>query len=230
MSNNIAISAFSDFLTFFKLWFPVNTGVALFDSYRKRRAEEGFHTLIAALKDGDFSKVYDDDKVAIMYQYSLAIVSGRANRNLKLLANLIRNICSGKQLNYGEYTEEYSKFAKILEDLSREEITILSVYAKFMNKQPEKVYDMAEATKNEADEAVFKKEESEMVSLYLKVKEYCANNNIMDTATFFAACTALHRTGLIYNNGGFDGGAEFPTKRFFELKELVDLNISYDNI
>lgn len=206
MNSDIAVAVFSDFLSFFKLWFPVNTGVVLIDAYREKRAQEAFNILISAIKSGDFSKVYNDDKIAIMYQFSLAIISGRANRNLMLLATLIKNICSGKQLNYGEYTEEYTKFAKILEDLDKDEITILAVYAKFAA------------------------EETDMISLYQKTKEYCMNNYIMDSATFLATCTALHRTGLMYNNGGLDGGAEIPTKRFFELKELVDLNIAYNNV
>lgn len=107
--------------------------------------------------------------------------------------------------------------------MDREEITVLAAYARFSGEQSGTVYSETE-TPDKSIIALrrFEKEEDDMIVLYRKVKKFLVGEKIMDESTFLAVCTALHRTGLLYNNGGFNGGAEFPTSRFFELKKLVD--------
>ena len=196
----------SDFLALSGKWWPVNTGVALLNKFRKNRIKEAGNILLSQVGNGDFSNVFDDDRVAMMYQYGLAAINGRANRNLMLLAQLIRNISLGQKLDYGGYIEEYAKYARILEDLTKEEITILAVYAKFS------------------------KGTTDRFGVYTNAKEYIIHNKIMDSERFWAVSSALSRTGLIRNNGGFDGGAEITTVLFDDIVKLVDFNYDLDSV
>lgn len=78
------------------------------------------------IRQGDFSRVYEDDKIAICYRLMRDAMEGVAKNNLRLMAHLVCGLNEKEQLT----APNFQKYAKIIADLDQDEVKILAISAR----------------------------------------------------------------------------------------------------
>ncbi|HJQ59866.1 MAG TPA: hypothetical protein VJ890_23360 [Vineibacter sp.] len=88
-----------------------------------RRLKQARAILIDELRAGRTLPQFvasEDDAVAIIYRYGRAATEGAAQRNLRLMARMIRASTATRPL----YADDFLRYAPMIESLSREEILL----------------------------------------------------------------------------------------------------------
>ena len=91
--TNLSGGLFADALSV--LGIPANTATNVFRAFMRRRTDEGCDILLGALRAGEIDSLHaanEDEVIAIMYRYLLAVRDGAARRNLRLLAGSALNL------------------------------------------------------------------------------------------------------------------------------------------
>lgn len=94
-----------------------------------RRAKELQTIIESELRQGDFSRVHDDDKISIMYRLMNDINEGVGKNNIRLLAKTIVGLNNKEQLT----ASRFHYFNTIIAPLSHGEIIFLAEIVKAYN-------------------------------------------------------------------------------------------------
>ena len=185
---------------------PPGTTASLIREYLNKRAEVGRDILFDQIGKGEISKIYaasEDESIAIIYRYGLAIREGAARRNLKLLALVIVGLARRDCL----YADEFNKYAEMLARLSRDEILVIGTLHRHRTKA-ERNRGRSISTHEWWPKAV-----EELVPLQFSSEEHVV-----------AICCSAMRSGLVLTPRDFDSSGEFATSPIMdEVAELVDI-------
>lgn len=183
-------------------------GGILLAPFLKKRVKMLQEVILSEIRQGNFSQVYEDDKIAISYRLMRDALEGVAKNNLCLMARLICGLAEKEQLT----AHNFQKYAKILADLDYEEVEILAEIVKKYESLPPRESEEYEFAKHRlVDSLLFDKfgapppKDAERYSeIYVRLNR-------------------LERTGFILKRGGGfatskDGiyGSPFTVTSFFE--------------
>ncbi len=115
----ITETMFADVLA--ALGLPSSSFSALFSGFLRGKINESFGILLEELRAGNMSELHvasENETVAVCYRYLLAARDGAARRNLRLLAKAMVGLAQRDQL----YSDEFNKYAGVLENLTRDQI------------------------------------------------------------------------------------------------------------
>jgi len=195
---------FRDIITDVSLW----SAEKRVNTYIEKRKEELRNVILCEIRQGNFSHVYDDDKIAICYRLMRDAIEGTAKNNLRLMARLICGLNEKKRLT----AMTFQKYEKILADLEQEEIEIIAGIVKKYKELP---------SKNDSE---YEKAKHQLIDSVLFDK--FGNRKSMDNqkySEYYVQMMRLERTGLIVRHGGGfasynDGvfGSPFSITCFFE--------------
>lgn len=202
MTNNTWVAICEDVIGFYGI--PTNTIKSFFEK-RKKLLDD---VILAEIRQGDFSRVHEDDKIAICFRLIRDTIEGTAKNNLRLMARLICGLNTKNRLT----ATTFQKYEKILADLEPEEIEIISGIVK-------KYYELP--AKNEAN---YEKAKHQLIDSFLLDK--FGDPKSKDTKKYsenYTRMIQLERTGFILRHGGGfayhdDGiyGSPFSITSFFE--------------
>lgn len=133
MNNNlpqkICSGIFQDVLSLCGI--PTSTAEAIYDSILQKRSEDALNMLFCKIRQGNFNNIDQNEFVSIIARYQRDAVEGIAKNNLRLMARLICGLNEKGQLT----APNFQKYAKILADLSLDEIDILGRLAKYKDDE-----------------------------------------------------------------------------------------------
>lgn len=205
MMTNTWIAICDDVVGFYGI--PTNT----IKSFFEKRKELLRSVILSEIRQGDFSRVNEDDMIAICYRLLHDAMEGVAKNNLCLMARLICGLNKNGQLT----ANNFQKYAKILADLDENEIVFLATSIKYINQYNNefKMYD--KALDNALIEIFGEKKEEKFAD-----KKY------------EALLVGLQRTGLIVKNSMGWSGYSYKNEFSFtqKFKELVDLFPNWEDI
>lgn len=187
-----------------------DVGKSLLKKYQNQKKENLRWVIEKEIRQGNFSRVNEDDMIAICYRLTREALEGTAICNLRLMARLICGLNEKGQLT----ANNFQKYAKILADLDENEIVLLATTIKHLEKNSDsfEMYDRA------LDNA--------LIELF---GERQGKTNIL---SYHSLLTGLQRTSLVIKNGMGSGkykyGHEFSLTPKF--KELVDLFPNWEDI
>lgn len=176
---------------------------ASYKTYKQNKLLEARNILLEHISEGEFAQIPEDEQLELIDRFLIAVNNGIAKQNLKLLAKLIRASLEGNVITKGIFASQFSKYAKILEELTYDEMVILSIYAKFVLEG----CGNSEDTKNKISENVAK---------------YIIKNKIFDGYELYAKQCALQRTGLFLVEPALGGFVFRPNRDFYDLIKHID--------
>ncbi len=97
-------------------------GISALKSYYNKQKEKVRWAIEQELRDGDFSRVHEDDLIAIYFRLYHAAIEGTAKNNLRLMARLICGLNEKNKLT----ATSFQRYSKILADLSEAEVQFLA--------------------------------------------------------------------------------------------------------
>ena len=176
-------------------WASLTLGLAVSKALERRR-REAVDVLIAEIekgkKDGiEFTDDEADELVQMLLRFSSAVDAGVARQNLRLLAQVIFGLKRNKTFEYNKF----SKWANILQTLTRNEILFLGAAYHIMNETPDEFWK--------------------------KIRENLSSNFSSDECNEVAA--ALTRTGLILPGSAFGALAYIASPALKELGQLAEI-------
>ncbi|MGQ0444375.1 MAG: hypothetical protein ACT4O2_04410 [Beijerinckiaceae bacterium] len=162
----------------------------------ERRKREAIDLLIAEVAKGkregvEFTNGEAAELVQMLLRFSSAVDAGAARQNLGLLAQVIFGLKRNKTFEY----DKFSKWANILQTLTRNEILFLGAAYHLMNEKPD--------------------------DFWKKIKESLSSNFLSNECDQIAA--ALTRTGLILPMSAWGGMAYIASPALKELGQLAAL-------
>lgn len=188
-----------------------DVGKSLLKKYQNQKKEDLRWVIEKEIRQGNFSRVNEDDMIAICYRLAREALEGTAICNLRLMARLICGLNKKGQLT----ANNFQKYAKILADLDENEIVLLATSIKYINQYNNefKMYD--KALDNALIEIFGEKKEEKFAD-----KKY------------EALLVGLQRTGLIVKNSMGWSGYSYKNEFSFtqKFKELVDLFPNWEDI
>ena len=200
---SMAKEVFPDLMTV--LGIPAGALTALMENYFHRRSQEGLSILLNELKQGEIDSIEaagQDEKIAVIYRYALAIRDGAARRNLKLLARVIVGLAQRDRL----FADEFNKYAEILSKLSRDEILVLGTLHRY------KSHEEKTRGRNISTHQWWPKAIEELVPGPFATEEHVV-----------AVCCSALRSGLLLMPRDWDSTGEFATSPIMdEIAELAD--------
>lgn len=106
------------------------------EPFINRRAKKLQAIIESELRQGDFSRVHEDDKISIIYRLMNDINEGVGKNNIRLLARTIVGLNNKEQLT----ASRFHYFNTILAPLSHEQIIFLAEIVKAYNDPIARVY------------------------------------------------------------------------------------------
>ncbi len=176
-----------------------------FSEYMDRRASEAKEILLEELERGNklASDVDPQSFYGLLFQYLNAVRIGAARRNLQLMA---RVLLEGSIAPIPFEPDEIASCARVLADLSSEEIVFLGTLSR-IQKQNEGQPD-SDAVRIVIQDAVMKE-------LVPKV--------LADPGDFFAVASAVQRTGCVRISSVWGGSRVDATSRLEKLARLSQI-------
>jgi hypothetical protein len=183
-------------------------GQILADGYKifhEKRITEAREILLSELRSGDrlAFDVDADSFYGLLFQYLNAVKIGSAKRNLRLLAQVVRE---GSILPIPFQPDEIASCAKQIADLSHEEILLLGE----LQRQRTKLLSV------EADGDYLK------IGVSDATKEALVPKFLPTEADFLSVASALQRSGLVRLPSVWGGGRVDTTPKFEKLIQLCD--------
>ena len=168
----------------------------------ERRQREGAQALIEELSAGlhgpvVFEELDVEPVVAVSLRISRAIRDGTSMRNIRFLAQVVAGLKKKRALS----EDAFLKWAKIVEDLTRDELLILGIAYRLHTDAPK---PFSERFPNACREAEFSDSERDSI------------------------CAALSRTGLLVPNSAWGGTVYTPSPLLVELGALIELTSEPD--
>ncbi len=177
--------------------------------FLQRRQDELQNIILQEVRDGDFSRVNQDDILSIVYRLLNDINEGVGKNNIRLLARLIVGLNNKEQLS----SSRFHKFNTILATLSYEQLRFLAEIAKAYNDPKTNIA----IPKQVRDVLMYAKIEPRDIYALKK-----AVNNIGDSSILLS----LLGTGFFEN---FNPNI-YEYKLSFLFKEFMDLVENWDDI
>lgn len=210
MTKDLINSAICDILSLFRI--PTATIGSLWNLHCEKRLAASRDILFDEIEQGVFDNIADDDKISLMHRYAQAAMNGAARINLRLLAQAINSLAKGENFAKPIYANEFNRYAQTLETLSEEEIHLLASMYQYRK----------ESTPPHSTITPFEiKYEDDFIE---KFASYYQHKNQITYVHYQALCSALLRTGLIYQTGiGALRTIQYKLSPFFdEIIQLVD--------
>ncbi|MGH6833995.1 MAG: hypothetical protein ACREC9_00255 [Methylocella sp.] len=162
----------------------------------QRRKQAAIELLLAEIAKGkregiEFSNGDADELVQMLLRFSSAVDAGAARQNLRLLAQVIFGLKRNKTFEY----DKFSKWANILQSLTRNEILFLGAAYGIINETPDEFWK--------------------------KIRESLSSNFSSDECNEVAA--ALTRTGLILPVSAYGRLAYVASTALKELGQLAEI-------
>ncbi len=199
---NLSSGVFGDVLSV--LGIPANTATNVFRAFMQRRADEARDILFDALRAGEIDSLNagnDDEAIAVMYRYYLAVRDGVARTNLRLLAQAMVGLFKRDRL----FSEEFNKYAEILSRLSRDEILVIGT-----------LHQYRKAEERRQGPLVGTGQYWPKVLKELVPDQFPTENHVI------AVCCAGMRSGLILTPRDFDSTGAYATSPIMdEVAELT---------
>ena len=184
---------------------PAGTATSLIREYLNRKAEIGRDILLDQLRKEEIDELHaasEEESIAIIYRYGMAVRDGAARRNLRLLARVIAGLARRDQL----FADVFNKYAEMLARLSRDEILVIGTLHRYRTDE-ERRRGQQISTHQWWPKAINKLVPSQFPS-----EEYVV-----------AICCSALRSGLILTPKDFDSSGEYATSPIMdEVAELVD--------
>lgn len=184
---------------------PTGTATLLLREYLNRKATIARDILFDQLRKGNIGELQaanEDDAIAIIYRYGLAVREGSGRRNLRLLAMVIVGLAQRDQL----HADEFNKYAEMLARLSRDEISVIGTLHRY-RREEEKQKGRHISTHQWWPKAI-----DQLVPSQFPSEEYVV-----------AICCSALRSGLVLTPRDFDSSGEYATSPIMdEVAELVD--------
>lgn len=128
MMTNTWIAICDDVIGFYGI--PTNT----IKSFFEKRKELLRNVILSEIRQGDFSRVNEDDMIAICFRLLRDAMEGVAKNNLRLMARLICGLDKKQQLT----ATKFQYYSDALASLNEEEISFLaSLYIELKNNSLE---------------------------------------------------------------------------------------------
>lgn len=125
MSNsNISSGILKDILGLFGI--PSNSFESIYSEFVNNRRKEALDILFTHIKYGHFSEIDKFELIAVIERYMREAIEGAARNNLKLLSKLIFGMAEKSELKI----DFFSKYARVIAELSKDELVTISVMAK----------------------------------------------------------------------------------------------------
>lgn len=207
--------------------------------------------ILQAITQGQLSHIDENKQIALMNRFRIAIATGIAHKNLRLMAKMVKGLITNGQVEEYIQTNKFNKYMAILEQLSYQEILILATLYRF--KIFYKAQEQLKETKvdkevgqqaQETDEKVKQREREQEASIESRTveltKKYLTGQDIsqedpqheiapylektMDEDEFEGYYSSLYRTGLLMLNTGMYDTTDTRslTPMFDELMTLID--------
>lgn len=103
--------------------------------FLQKRQHELQNIILQEIREGDFSKINQDDIISIVYRLLNDINEGVGKNNIRLLARLITGLNTKQQLT----ASRFHKFNTIIANLSHEEIVFLATVIKNYKNAPQEI-------------------------------------------------------------------------------------------
>jgi len=177
------------------------------ENYMQERRHEARDILLEAFERGDceFDELDADPLISIFLRYGRAVEHGAANRNLRLMAQVI----VGQKRNKALSGDAFNRWASILSDLTRDEILTAG-----------KAYAFAIDINGNDDDAV---------NRFWKRFSPAMESSGYSQSSIFSLCASIARFGLLLPHSAWDGMIYYPSEWLFELCKLADLNVATDS-
>ena len=185
----------------FVSWIPLTeVGKVALKRHLDKKRQEARNILIEELQSGyhgriddwDFS---DDELLDTLHRWALAARNGTARKNLKLLTQIM----IGQKKERGHDSDQFRRWASILEDLSRDELFLIGISHRAMR------------TSENNDEVFWKHLTKTM------------NSAKYTRGEIEALCASVSRTGLLRPVMGYGGGGYAPTPWLKDLEQLANI-------
>ena len=201
--TNLSGGLFADALS--ALGIPANTATNVFRAYMRRRTDEALAILLAELRAGEIDSLNvanEDEAIAIMYRYLLAVRDGAARRNLRLLAQTVVGLAKRDRL----FSEEFNKYAEILSRLSRDEILVIGTLHRYRKAEERRQGPLVGTGQ------YWPKVLKELVPGQFPTEEHV-----------IAVCCSGMRSGLLFTPRDFDSAGSFASSPIMdEVAELTE--------
>lgn len=202
--NLVELSANLFVLPLEVLGIPAGAGMGLFSAFIQKKLDQARDILLEEIAVNQLDPLHaaQDDAIAIIYRYMLAVRDGAARRNLRLLARVVCGLGQRDRL----FADEFNKYAEALSRLSRDEILVvgtLHVFKKCVRKlNPEKHI---------------------IANYWPYVLERLVPDEFPTNEHVLGICCSAQRSGLVVNGIDFDSTAYYGASPFMdEVAELVD--------
>jgi hypothetical protein len=171
----------------------------------QKRLDQARDILLEELSSGRIDPLQaaqQDDAIAIIYRYMLAVRDGAARRNLRLLARVVSGLGQRDRL----FADDFNKYAEALSRLSRDEILVIGT-----------LHMVKKIAQGQADKAPPVANYWPLVIKCLAAREFLTEEHVI------GVCCSSQRSGLVINGLDFDSSAYYGTSPFMdEVAELVD--------
>jgi len=97
------------------------------NQFFEKRKNSLREAILREIRQGDFSLISEDDKIAIAYKLYYSAMEGVAKNNLRLMCQIINGMEEKRRLT----APLFLKYTPILATLSEDEILVLSIMAQY---------------------------------------------------------------------------------------------------
>ncbi len=194
---------FADALALFGI--PASTGLEAFNRYLTARSVAARDTLFEELRAGNIDALQaanEDEVIAVIYRYALAVRDGSARRNIRLLAKIMVGLKKRDRL----YSDEFNRYADVLARLTRDQMLVLGRYTALYREEQTETPD-SERARIAAWSRLIKE---------LVPSEFASNEDIL------YICGQCSGRGLIITSSAFSTLVHRPSPLMHEIAELAD--------
>lgn len=205
------------------------TAKFVWDAYVAKHQKRLREYILRDIRQGDFSRVHDDDIIAISYRLHKDAIEGVAKNNLRLLCRLISGLNDADKL----IAPTFLKYATILESLTTDELKVIAYDIwLYNNPKPDEqaLWKIGKPRFDEKEQQWKRIQQAFIKSINIKMDEY-------ETTQMTLLRTGLYRLEYALDPQG--ANLEYPqdwlvnpifsiTPLMVELMEYVDFQIDYD--
>jgi hypothetical protein len=187
------------------LGIPASAGKGLFSYFMQTRLDSARDVLFEEIGRDQLDPLgaaQQDDAIAIIYRYMLAVRDGAARRNLRLLAGVVYGLGRRDRL----FADDFNRYAESLSRLSRDEILFVGTLHMFKKSLRE-----------------LSPEQHIIARYWPYVLERLVPSEFPTQEHVLSICCSAQRSGLVVNGVDFDSTAYYGASPFMdEVAELVD--------
>ena len=123
-----SVAAIADILSHFGI--PTATAMQIYSDVLEKRASEALEILLLEVRQGNFKNVDKNDVISVLARFQRDAMEGVARNNLLLMARVINGMADKQELK----APIFLRYANILASLSKEEIIVLGIMARYKSR------------------------------------------------------------------------------------------------